>query len=119
MIEWLISFFNMIFEGIQHILNFLSSGIYDLLKQLVLYYVEVTVTIFFVKLKFATEIIIEIWDKYFSQDMGGFASEASKAWMRLPVEARDVLAFFKIPDCIQVLLAALSLRIIRIFIPFI
>lgn len=118
MFEFFVSFFQMIFDGIQHILDFLSSGIYKLLKQLVLYYIEVTATVFFIKLKFAAEIMGELWDKYFSQHMGDFAIEASRAWGRLPPEIKQAVSFFKIPDCVNILLSALSLRILRILIPF-
>lgn len=119
MFEFFVSFFQMIFDGIQHILDFLSSGIYKLLKQLVLYYIEVTATIFFIKLKFAVEVVGEIWEKYFSHDMSGFTVEASRAWSKLPIEIKQAVSFFKIPDCVNILLSALSLRIVRIFIPFI
>lgn len=109
MLDWLM-------EPINEFFDWLFYGIYDFFVEAFAYLVEV-LTIWMVKSAIVTtqfawdvaeQIILDI----------GVTQALNSAWSTIPGDTASVLAFFAIPDVVNILLSALVTRWVLKFVPF-
>ncbi len=115
--EWLTGFLDQIIAFFQYVWDFLAEGIYDLVKELL---VIATKAAIYSYLK--TQVfVLEISYKAAQQLVGsiGLAPRIQQMYNGLPAEVLATLAFFGIPQALNILFSALSTRFVMRFIPFV
>ena len=115
--EWLSGFLDQILDFFQYIWDFISSGIYDFVKDgLVLMtkaciysWIKIQLLALEVAYEASQEIITDI----------GLADAVRDRWGSLPGDVTSALNFFAIPQALNIIFSALATRFALKFVPFI
>ncbi|MDH0897723.1 MULTISPECIES: DUF2523 family protein [unclassified Pseudomonas] len=114
--EWLAAFVDQVILFFQFIWDFLTTGIYDFVKDgLVLLtksimYSWVQVQIFALEIAYgaAREVMSDL----------GVSEGVRRRWGDIPADVANVLTFFGIPQALNIIFSALSTRFALKFVPF-
>lgn len=117
MFDWLTGFLDQIILFFQWIWNFLTSGIYEFVKESMVVLTKAAMYSFFQMQLFALEIAYEAAQDVVS-DLG-VADAVRNQYGQLPGDLTAVLSFFGVPQALNILFSALSTRFMLRFVPFI
>lgn len=115
--EWLSGFLDQILDFFQFVWDFLSSGIYDLIKDglvvltkaAVYSWIQVQLLALEVAYEAAQDIVTDI----------GVTQYVRQRYSGIPSQTAAALEFFGVPQALNILFSALSTRFALKFVPFI
>lgn len=115
--EWLSGFLDQILDFFQFVWDFLSSGIYDLIKDglvvltkaAVYSWIQVQLLALEVAYEAAQDIVTDI----------GVTQYVRQRYSGIPSQTAATLEFFGVPQALNILFSALSTRFALKFVPFI
>lgn len=115
--EWLSGFLDQILSFFQFVWDFLSTGIYDLIKEglvvltkaAIYSWVQIQLLALEVAYEAAQDIVTDI----------GVTQFVRQRYSGIPSETAAVLEFFGVPQALNILFSALSTRFALKFVPFI
>lgn len=114
--EWLSGFLDQIIAFFQFIWDFLSTGIYDFVKDGLVLLTKAAMYSWFQVQVFALEVAYEAAQSIMS-DLG-VAQAVRQRWGDIPADVADTLTFFGIPQALNIIFSALSTRFALKFVPF-
>lgn len=103
------------FEFLQHLANWFSTGIYDFVVEAMGYFISSAILGWF---KLQLVLLEFAWDigKSILQGLG-LNTLLQSAWNALPPDVLGELQFFKIPESVNLLLTGVCTRLAMNFIP--
>lgn len=114
--DWIAGFLDNILSFFQWIWTFLSSGIYQFVKEVLVLLTKVALYSWLSVQIMALDVAYAAAQSILS-DIG--VSEAIRAkWAGLPAEIASTLSFFGIPQAMNIIFSALSTRFVLKFVPF-
>lgn len=114
--EWLSSFLDQIIVFFQFIWDFLTVGIYDFAKDVMVLLTKAAIYSWFQIQVFALEIAYDAAQGVMADF--GVAQAVRQHWGAVPSEVANTLAFFGIPQALNIIFSALSTRFALKFVPF-
>jgi hypothetical protein len=115
--DWVVDLFNMILSGFQAVVDFFSTDVYEIFRQFGEFLFSFVEMCFNEVLSFCCFVMSELLGALFGAI--NFSGPIESAWQSLTSEAREALVFFRIPTVMVIYFSALSIRLIRLLIPFI
>jgi hypothetical protein len=115
--EWLSGALDQVFTFFQYIWDFLTTGIYTLIKETMVILTKAALYSFIQMQIFALEVAFEA-----AQDIVnsiGITQQIKQMYSGLPAEVLSGLSFFGIPQALNILFSGLSTRFVLRFVPFI
>lgn len=114
--DWVVDLFNMILSGFQAVVDFISKDVFELFRQMGEFLYSFIEMCFYDILNFCCIALTYIIDLVFGDiDLTGPILDS---WTSLTTEVREALVFFRIPQIVIIYFSALSLRVLRMLIPF-
>lgn len=114
--DWIAGFLDNILSFFQWIWDFLSSGIYLFVKEVLVLLTKVAIYSWISVQIMALDVAYSAAQSILSE-IG--VSEAIRAkWSGLPAEVASTLSFFGIPQALNIIFSALSTRFVLKFVPF-
>jgi len=116
-VEWISGTIDQIFLFFQYVWDFFTTGIYDLLKALLVIATKAALYSYIQMQIFALEVAYEA-----AQDVVnsiGVTQQIRQMYSGLPGEVLSGLSFFGIPQGLNILFSAFSTRFMLRFVPFI
>lgn len=117
MLDWLAGFLDQVITFFQFVWDFLSSGIYDFVKDGLVLLTKAAIYSWVQVQLLALEVAYEAAQGV--MDDIGLAEAVRERWGALPAEVVNALNFFGIPQALNILFSALSTRFALKFVPFI
>lgn len=114
--DWLAGYLDQVTVFFQYVWNFLSSGIYDFVKDGMVLLTKGAVYAWFQIQVFALEVSYEAAQGIVS-DLG-VADAVRQRYAGLPADVVSALSFFGIPQALNIIFSALSTRFVLRFVPF-
>jgi len=115
--EWISSTIDQIFIFFQYVWDFLTTGIYGLIKETMVILTKAALYSFIQMQIFALQVAYEA-----AQDIVGnigVTQQIRQMYSGLPGEVLSGLSFFGIPQALNILFSAFSTRFVLRFVPFI
>jgi hypothetical protein len=114
--DWVVDLFNMILSGFQAVVDFISKDVFELFRQMGEFLYSFVEMCFYDVLNFCCSALDYILNLVFGQiDLTGPILDS---WISMTTETREALVFFRIPQILIIYFSALSLRVLRMLIPF-
>lgn len=117
MFDWLAGYLDQITSFFQFVWDFLSSGIYDFVKDGLVLLTKAAIYSWIQVQLLALEVAYQTAQEVM-QDIG-LAEAVRQRFGALPAEVVDALNFFGIPQALNIIFSALSTRLALKFVPFI
>lgn len=114
--QWIIDFFNLILSGFQYVLDFITEGVFELLRQFGEFLYSFVEMVFYDQLHYGCQLSIFLLNTLFGDI--DFSGPILSAWNSLPLDIREFLVFFRLPQIVSILISAFTLRLVRTNIPF-
>lgn len=114
--DWVIDLFNMILSGFQAVVDFFQTDVFELFRQMGEFLYSFLEMCFYDILNFCCTILTTLLDTLFGSV--DFTGPIMTSWLNLTTEAREALVFFRIPQIMIIYASALTLRVVRMLIPF-
>lgn len=114
--QWVVDLFNMILAGFQYIVDFFTEDIFELLRQFGEYVYSFLEMCFYDALHYCCVILRLLLDTLFGSV--DFSAQVISSWGNLSPEVRQAAVFFRIPQILVIYASALTLRVVRMLIPF-
>lgn len=115
--SFITDFFAHIYEFIQYLWDWMTTGIYLFIKEVMVFLTKVLIYAYFKSMIFAAQIGYEVVQDIF--DDLGVTQEVQSAYSLIPEDMRNTLAFFRIPEALTIVFSAVPTRWAMKFIPFI
>ena len=116
MFQWLYEIWYAITKFFDVIIGFLSEGIYTFFEQTFVYMLQwmilVKINVAILSLEVVSGILMTL---YGSLNVGG---ELQLIWSNIPLEIRQILSFFRVPQAITIIMSAYVTRAVIRMIPF-
>lgn len=115
--EFISDFFVNVSAFFQSIWDWIYIGIYDFVKEVMVYLTKASMYSWIQIQLFAIDIAFEVVKDIFV-DLG-LTQAVQSAWSLIPENMRNTLSFFGIPEALTIIASAIPVRIAMRFIPFI
>lgn len=117
MFDWFATYLDQFFGFLQFVWNFLSSGIYDFVRDALVLLTKAALWSWYKIQILALEVAYQAAQEIVS-DLG-ISQAVGTAYGRLPADVANAFSFFGIPQALNILFSALSTRFMLRFVPFI
>jgi len=114
-LSFIADWFNSVNGFIDYVWNFLSSGIYDFFKALLVILTKAALYSYLQFQIFMLEVAYEVAQEIMQEV--GITQVIQQAWGAIPADVYSTLLFFNVPQGINLILAAIPTRIAFGFIP--
>ncbi|QMV61223.1 DUF2523 family protein [Pseudomonas berkeleyensis] len=114
--EWIAGVIDNFFTFIQWVWDFLTTGIYELIKDFLVLLTKAAIYSWVSLQVMALEVAYEAAQGIMSDI--GVAEAVRQRWAGLPAEVASALSFFGIPQALNIIFSALSTRFVLKFVPF-
>lgn len=115
--EFISTFFVHVSEFFQSARDWLYLGIYDFVKEVMVYATKASLYAWIQVQLFAIDVAFQVVSDIFIDI--GLTQQVQNAWMLIPQNIRDTLSFFGVPESLTIIGSAIPARIAMRFIPFI
>lgn len=115
--QFISDFFIHVSAFFQSIWDWFYIGIYDFVKEIMVYLTKVSIYTWIQIQLFAIDIAFEVVQDIFV-DLG-LTQAVQSAWSMVPEAMRNTLSFFGIPQALTIICSAIPARLALRFIPFI
>lgn len=115
--EWLAGFLDSILDFFQWVWDFLSLGIYQFVKDVLVLLTKVAIYSWISTQILALDVAYSAAQSILSNL--GVAEAVREKWSALPAEVLSALSFFGIPQALNIVFSALSTRFVLKFVPFV
>lgn len=114
--DWIAGYLDNFTTFLQWVWDFLTNGIYDFIKDGMVLLTKAAMYSWFQIQLFALDVAYETAQSLMS-DLGVVEAVRSR-WSGLPAEVANTLAFFGVPQALNIIFSALSTRFVLKFVPF-
>jgi E3 ubiquitin-protein ligase DOA10 len=115
--SFITDFFNSTTGFFQYLWDWLTNGIYQLIKETFVFLTKVMIYSYLKSLIFLVDVAYEVVGDI-SADLG-VTAKAQAAYNSIPQAQRSVLDFFGVPQALTIILSAIPTRMAMRFVPFI
>lgn len=116
MLSLIFPFFDQVIDFFNAIFEFINTGIYTFFKEVFKYLTKVSIYAYLQGQLFLLEVSYEVAKELMKSF--GVSSFIESSYGRLSADVASTMAFFGIPQAINILLSGLSTRFAMKFIPF-